>query len=383
MAYVRIAAKLKQLNDANFFLMDAKDIETTGGVDLQTVLDGLSGDAIEDIEELKQIVGNEAGTDPETGDPIEASGLVKDVDELQVTIGTATVVDDSDPDNTVTTPGTGLIKDIEDILETIGADAVMDDSNPDEPVEVSPATGMKKDIADLKERMESNVCDVDKIEYTPAEFVDIENVKVALDQLFADVYYVTPEITSFTTTPGTLTVEIGSTIDQIDFEWAVNKEMTEITLTDCVIADATVTTASYTTPLTADKTFTLTATDGKETATSTKSVKFLPYVYYGKALAPDTDAGAAYDDIYLLELPSKALKSALKGDYTMTLGVDEYGYIAAPTSFGTPVVKIGGFETELDLVATFEHTNASGYAQEYNVFRTGNSNLGSITMVVS
>ena len=116
MAYVRIAAKLKQLNDANFFLMDAKDIETTGGVDLQTVLDGLSGDAIEDIEELKQIVGNEAGTDPETGDPIEASGLVKDVDELQVTIGTATVVDDSDPDNTVTTPGTGLIKDIFDIF---------------------------------------------------------------------------------------------------------------------------------------------------------------------------------------------------------------------------------------------------------------------------
>ena len=67
----------------------------------------------------------------------------------------------------------------------------------------------------------------------------------------------------------------------------------------------------------------------------------------------------------------------------MNLGTDEYGYIAAPSSFGTPVVKIGGFETELDLVATFEHTNASGHAQEYNVFRTGNSNLGSITMVVS
>ena len=348
MAYVRIAAKLKQLNDANFFLMDAKDIETTGGVDLQTVLDGLSGDAVEDIEELKQIVGNEAGIDSDGG-PIEASGLVKDVD---------------------------------DILETIGVDAVIDDSE-DGPVEVSPATGMKKDIADLKERMESNVCDVDKIEYETEDFADITNVKLALDQLFADVYYVTPAITSFTTNPGTLTVEIGSTIDQIDFEWVVNKEMTEITLTDCTIEDATDTTASYTTPLTADKTFTLTATDGKETATAKKEVKFLPYVYYGKSLAPDTDAGAAYDDAYLLALPSKALKSALKGDYTMTLGVDEYGYIAAPTSFGTPVVKIGGFETELDLVATINHTNASGYAQEYNVFRTGNSNLGSITMVVS
>ena len=382
MAYVRIAAKLKQLNDANFSLMDAKDIETTGGVDLQTVLDGLSGDAVEDIEELKQIVGNEAGEDPETGGPIEASGLVKDVDELQAAVGTATVVDDSDPDNVIT-PGTGLTKDVEDILETIGVDAVIDDSVPDGPVEVSPATGMKKDIADLKERMESNVCDVDKIEYETEDFADITNVKLALDQLFADVYYVTPEITSFTTTPGTLTVEIGSTIDQIDFEWVVNKEMTEITLTDCTIADATVTTASYTTPLTADKTFTLTATDGKETATAKKEVKFLPYVYYGKSLAPDTDAGAAYDDAYLLALPSKALKSSIKGDYIMTLGVDEYGYIAAPTSFGTPVVKIGGFETELDLVTTFEHTNASGYAQEYNVFRTGNSNLGSITMVVS
>lgn len=39
MSYVRVAGKIKQLNNANFFLLDAKDIEVSNGLDLETVLD--------------------------------------------------------------------------------------------------------------------------------------------------------------------------------------------------------------------------------------------------------------------------------------------------------------------------------------------------------
>jgi hypothetical protein len=351
MAAVRVAAKIKQLNDASFFLMDAKDIETKGGTDLQTFLDDLSGGAVEDIEELKTLVGKKAYTD------------------------------NTVPDSPVDVPSTGMVKDVEDIQATIGVDAVIDDSDPDNPVETSPATGIKKDIADLKKAMDTNVCDVDKILYTQADFPTIATVKDALDQLFEDLYYLAPEITSFTTTPTSLTFEIGSTVNTIDFTWALNKEVTSVTLTDCTIADPADTTAQYATPLTTDKEFVLTVTDGKETATAKKNVKFLPYVYYGKAAAPD-GVTTNYDDTFVLGLPQKAFKSNAKGSYDMTLGVDEFGYLALPASFGTPKVKIGGFDTELDLAATFDHTNASGYQQSYNVFKTGNANLGAISMVV-
>lgn len=45
MSYVRVADKIKQLNDANFFLLDAKDIEVSNGLDLETVLDELHIDS--------------------------------------------------------------------------------------------------------------------------------------------------------------------------------------------------------------------------------------------------------------------------------------------------------------------------------------------------
>lgn len=41
MAYVRIADKLKQLNDAEFFLIDSVDVEMDDGTNLQETVDAL------------------------------------------------------------------------------------------------------------------------------------------------------------------------------------------------------------------------------------------------------------------------------------------------------------------------------------------------------
>jgi hypothetical protein len=41
MAYVRLADKIKQLNNANFKLVDSVDVEMDDGTDLQTTVDAL------------------------------------------------------------------------------------------------------------------------------------------------------------------------------------------------------------------------------------------------------------------------------------------------------------------------------------------------------
>ena len=52
-------------------------------------------------------------------------------------------------------------------------------------------------------------------------------------------------------------------------------------------------------------------------------------------------------------------------------------------TYGTPSVKIGGFDTELISAGTISNKNASGYTENYNIYRTGQKNLGTITMVIT
>jgi hypothetical protein len=44
--------------------------------------------------------------------------------------------------------------------------------------------------------------------------------------------------------------------------------------------------------------------------------------------------------------------------------------------------KIGGFDTDFSKVSTVSHTNASGYTTNYNIYKSSNHSLGSITMVI-
>ena len=96
----------------------------------------------------------------------------------------------------------------------------------------------------------------ENISYDNVDNPDMTNVKMALDSIIAKIYYVDTAITSFTMTPSATTYEKGASIPSLTFNWAYNKEVVTQTLTDCVLADATVRTATYNTPLTTTKTFT-------------------------------------------------------------------------------------------------------------------------------
>ena len=216
------------------------------------------------------------------------------------------------------------------------------------------------------------------ITYTNADHPTLTDVDKALDAILAKLYYVAPQIVSFTSTPSTLQYENGQVVEGVSFNWAYNKDITSQTLTDCTLADETVRTATYGSNISANKTFTLNASDGENNVNKSISFQFLNKIYWGV----DTDKDS-YDDAFILGLSGKKLATNAKGSYNFTAGSGQYCYFALPTGWSISV-KVNGFDTDLDtVVASRSFTNASGYTTTYKIVRLHQPSLGTLTAVVS
>ena len=214
----------------------------------------------------------------------------------------------------------------------------------------------------------------DNVEYTNADYPSYTNVQLALDALFNKVYYVKPTCSLSASKAGG-TFEMGTTITSpIIFTWKTNKAITSQTLTGCTLADASVRTAIYNTNVTADKTFTLSVSDGENSASSSVSYKFLNNVFWGSASTVET-----YDSTFISALSNKRLASAVKGTYSFNIASGEYGFWAVPSNMTISSVWIGGFEVTVDDLGTVSYTNAQGYTRDYKLYKTGKSGLGAIS----
>lgn len=210
--------------------------------------------------------------------------------------------------------------------------------------------------------------------YTNENFPQYDNVDLALDALFNKVYYVKPNC-SLSATPSGGTFEMGTTITApITFTWTTNKSITSQTLTGCTLADASVRTAIYNTNVTADKTFTLSVSDGENSSSSSVSYKFLNNVFWGSASTVET-----YDSTFISALSNKKLASAVKGTYSFNIASGEYGFWAVPSNMTISSVWIGGFEVTVDDLGTVSYTNAQGYTRDYKLYKTGKASLGAIS----
>ena len=218
----------------------------------------------------------------------------------------------------------------------------------------------------------------DYISYQNSNYPSWTNVKKALDGIMAKVDYIKPEITSFTSTAQEV-YEVGQNVSNIVFNWTTNKNITTQTLTDCPLADANVRTATYTNNITSNKTFTLTIGDGQNTASKNISISFRNKIYYGSSVIPTN-----FNSAFILGLSNKKFATGKSGSFDITVGSNEYGFIAFPSSFGTlSSVNIGGFNTDVISCGNISFTNASGGTTNYNIYRTGRHSLGAITMVIS
>ena len=212
------------------------------------------------------------------------------------------------------------------------------------------------------------------ITYTNADYPSYTNVDLALDALFSKVYYVKPTCSLSADKKGG-TFEMGTVISApITFTWTTNKDITSQTLTGCTLADANVRTATYNTNVTSDKTFTLSVSDGENSASSSISYRFLNNVFWGSASTVET-----YDSTFISALSNKRLASAVKGTYSFNIASGEYGFWAVPSNMTISSVWIGGFEVTVDDLGTVSYTNAQGYTRDYKLYKTGKSGLGSIS----
>ena len=122
----------------------------------------------------------------------------------------------------------------------------------------------------------------------------------------------------------------------------------------------------------------LTVKDDRGAAASkTASIHWFNGVYTGSAEAPTT-----IDSAFILTL-TKSLQSGKGKTFTVNAATGEYIWYACPVRYGAPAFNVGGFDGGFSKVATLDYTNAVGYTEEYQVWRSDNAGLGSTTVKVS
>lgn len=222
---------------------------------------------------------------------------------------------------------------------------------------------------------------------------DNSNVKAALDAINDKINYVKINIDSLTNDVGT--VEKGVKVRAVTVSFAFNTQAGAVL--KAATLNGTALTAdelkagkkafSYPAPtgnaadpaLVKDTTFTVVATDSHDASvTKTTGVYFQNKKYWGVGNV----AADAIDSAFILGLGGNAFASNFRGDFTANSGADQHIYFAFPTAWGTPKFVVGGFEGGFVKEKTLDFTNASGYTESYDVWKTGNTNLGNTTVTV-
>lgn len=206
----------------------------------------------------------------------------------------------------------------------------------------------------------------------------IKTLPDALNELNRDLQYIPIEILAFSNNIGV--AEKGSTLNELTLKWQLNKDPETILMNGQVRADLK-TLRSLTLKdmaLTADKTFMLQVRDEKgKTARKNTSVVFQNGVYYGVSEIPEE-----VNNTFILSL-SRSLQGSRTKTFSTTSTEGQYVWYAFPSRYGTPVFNAGGFDGGFTKAASISFTNASGYTEEYAVYRSDNGNLGTKTIKVT
>ena len=118
-------------------------------------------------------------------------------------------------------------------------------------------------------------------------------------------------------------------------------------------------------------------TDERDLSVSkTTSIVFANGVYFGVCATPET-----LDSSFILKL-TKYLRNTKLPSFTVNAAADEFIYYCVPTRFGDCSFAVGGYTGGFTKAATFAFTNASGYTEDYDVYRSDYHSLGQTTVTV-
>lgn len=187
-----------------------------------------------------------------------------------------------------------------------------------------------------------------------------------LDLVERKLNYTPMDILTLTNTVNS--VEIGSTVTSITFNWSRNKVPQTLSFNQG-IGSITPALLMYTASvnLSANTTYTLTATDGTDfpgnTDTASTTVSFSHRAYYG------TSAAETLDSAGVLALANKPFASSRARSFSLD-GGGKYFYYVYPASWGNASFTVNGLQSTAWVKSTLNFTNASGNTTSFNVYRS-------------
>ncbi len=191
-------------------------------------------------------------------------------------------------------------------------------------------------------------------------------------QAISDLQYKEIGIRSFHAIPDE--AELGSTVDSVTLSYVLSRapELLMLDDEDVTIPSTTGTIQKTGLVLTEDTSWELEATDERGfCAADITFLRFLNSVYYGVAEEP-----AEINSAFLLDLSNAVLASSNARVIAVDAGEDEYIWYATPSRFGPCTFNVSGLNGGFAKVSTLTHTNASGYEESYDVYRSDYANLG-------
>ena len=218
-----------------------------------------------------------------------------------------------------------------------------------------------------------------QIVYANPDFPEITNLQQALDQLLASVNTLTfvPMTISLS---GGGSAAMGQSVPNLTLRWSVSKPVKSLRLTStagaCPQPALTDTSLIVSGPFVSSTTFTLTATseDGTETVSASTSLTFAHSRYWG------TSSAQSLDNAGVLALNAEGASGRQQTKSFSPAG--GYIYFAWPSTFGEPSFTINSFPNSAWIKTVLVVTNAFGFAESYNVYRSTYPQNGSGIVVV-
>ena len=160
--------------------------------------------------------------------------------------------------------------------------------------------------------------------------------------------------------------EIGSS-QTITLAWSLNKTATEQNINGTSVTGN----SKQYTDVTSSTAYTLNVSDGQTSASKTAYVTFANRVYFGAAA-----------DLSSVTSLSSVLSNDPERTITVNAGAGQYIIYAIPARLGDVVFYVSGFEGGFEEPETQTLTNASGYQEQYKIYRSTNASLGETTVEV-
>ena len=212
-------------------------------------------------------------------------------------------------------------------------------------------------------------------------FYSSDTVEGALQEIaaaFDKFTYVSPTVT-LAVAGANATEELGKVLSSVTISATASKECKSLKLysgSTLLQSVENTTSASFTVEnVSATTTFKAVATDKYDkNIQKTSTISFYNGVYYG----------VASDGVDISEL-SKRLQGNNNCEFSGNAGAGQYFFFASPTRYGTPSFKDKdtGFGADFTLVdGNVAFTNASGYEEAYQLYRSTHPALGQTTIIV-